>query len=141
VPEALGSLSSRGVPVNALAVAAVGLVLAVIVQKQLGDSAYVWFLGVALFGALFCWVMIFVTHIAFRRAWLQSGAPAPAYQAPLGQAGSAIGAVAMLGILYGTWWIPGLDISVRAAIPWLGAVGILYLLTARRGSRAVKQKE
>ena len=30
------------------------------------DSAYVWFFGVALFGALFVWLMIFVTHIAFR---------------------------------------------------------------------------
>ncbi|MFN8059870.1 MAG: amino acid permease [Vicinamibacterales bacterium] len=141
VPEALGALSSRGVPVNALWVAAVGLALAVLVQTRLGESAYVWFLGVALFGALFCWVMIFVTHIAFRRAWARSGTPAPAYQAPFGEAGSAIGAVAMLGVLYGTWWISGLDVSVKAAVPWLGMVGLLYLLTARRGSRTSAHKE
>lgn len=132
VPGALGTLSPRGVPVNALGVAAVGLALAVLVQTRLGDSAYVWFLGVALFGALFCWVMIFVTHVAFRRARVRSGAPPAAYEAPLGQAGSIVGAIAMLAVLFGTWWIPGLDVSVRAAVPWLAAVGVLYLVTGRR---------
>ena len=39
---------------------------AVLVRALWPDSAYVWFFGVALFGALFVWLMIFVTHIAFR---------------------------------------------------------------------------
>ena len=138
VPAALGSLNARGVPINALWVAAVGLALAVLVQSRLGNSAYVWFLGVALFGALFCWVMIFVTHVAFRRARARAGVPPSAYQAPLGEAGSIVGAIAMIGVLCGTWWIPGLDIAVYAAVPWLGAVGILYLVTGRRRSPATR---
>ena len=138
VPLPLGALSSRGVPVNALAVAAAGLALAVLVQTQLGASAYVWFLGVALFGALFCWVMIFVTHVAFRRARARSGAPPAPYQAPLGEAGSIVGGLAMVVVLAGTWWIPGLNVSVYAAVPWLGAVGMLYLLTGRRRAAALR---
>ena len=138
VPPALGSLSARGVPTNALWVAAVGLALAVLVQTRLGDSAYVWFIGVALFGALLCWVMIFVTHVAFCRARARSGARPAAYQAPLGQAGSVVGAVAMLAVLFGTWWIPGLDVAVYAAVPWLGALGVLYLVSRRRWSAAAR---
>ena len=45
-----------------------GLGAAVLVRAIWPDSAYVWFFGVALFGALFVWLMIFVTHIAFCHA-------------------------------------------------------------------------
>ena len=47
-------------------VSSVGLGAAVLVRALWPDSAYVWFFGVALFGGLFVWLMIFVTHIAFR---------------------------------------------------------------------------
>ena len=68
VPAQLGEVTGQGAPVNALLVSGVGLGAAVLVRALWPDSAYVWFFGVALFGALFVWLMIFVTHIAFR-AW------------------------------------------------------------------------
>src|SRR6185295_9971390 len=67
VPAGLGAVSSRGTPVNALLVSSVGLGAAALVRALWPDSAYEWFFGVALFGGLFVWLMIFVTHIAFRR--------------------------------------------------------------------------
>ncbi|MDH4064314.1 MAG: amino acid permease, partial [Acidobacteriota bacterium] len=64
VSPRLGAVSTAGAPVNALLVSGIGLGAAVLVRAFWPDSAYVWFFGVALFGALFVWLMIFVTHIA-----------------------------------------------------------------------------
>ena len=66
VPASFGVVTGHGAPLNAMLVSSVGLGAAVLVRALWPDSAYVWFFGVALFGALFVWLMIFVTHIAFR---------------------------------------------------------------------------
>ncbi|MEO5763258.1 MAG: amino acid permease [Vicinamibacteria bacterium] len=115
VPRSLGALTSRGAPVNALVASGLGLGAAVVVRAGWPDSAYVWFFGVALFGALFVWLMIFVTHIAFR---------GPA--APLG---SYLGALLVAAILISTWWAPGLQSTLLAGGPWLALLAIGYRLT------------
>ncbi len=135
VPAGLGAVNPRGVPVNALAVAGIGLGAALIVQYFIGADAYVWFIGVALFGALLCWLMIFVTHIAFRRAWDRSEAR-QVYRAPGGAAGSVVGALVMVAILISTWWAPGLRVTIYAAGPWLTLVAAAYWLSQRRARAA-----
>jgi len=136
IPERFGSVNARGVPTSALAIAALGLALAVVVQRWLGDSAYLWFLGVALFGALFCWLMIFVTHVAFRSAWERAGRPRLAFEAHFGKTGSVVGAVVMLAILASTWWAPGLRVTLTAALPWLALLGLGYRLSSRSRKEA-----
>ena len=118
VPKSLGDVNSKGAPVNALLASSVGLGAAVFVRALWPDSAYVWFFGVALFGALFVWLMIFVTHIAFRRTatpW-----------------GSWIGAALIAAILLSTWWAPGLRSTLVAGGPWLALLAIGYRLSAAR---------
>ncbi|MBI3400148.1 MAG: amino acid permease [Acidobacteria bacterium] len=119
VPPALGTVTRRGAPVNALLVSGLGLGAAVLVRALWPDSAYVWFFGVALFGALFVWLMIFVTHIAFRR-----GRTAPW--------GSWLGGSLVFGILASTWWVPDLKSTLLAGGPWLALLGIGYRLTLSR---------
>jgi L-asparagine transporter-like permease len=131
IPKPLGAVNKRGVPMNALAVAGVGLLLAVVIQTRLQSTAYIWFIGVALFGALFCWLMIFVTHVAFRRAWARAGSPALAYRSRFGETGSILGAVVMFAILISTWWTPGLQVTLQASLPWLGLVAVAYWLSPR----------
>ena len=115
VPAALGAVSRHDAPTNALLVSALGLGAAVIVRALWPDSAYVWFFGVALFGALFVWLMIFVTHIAFR------GARVAVRSAP-----SYIGAAAIAAILLSTWWIADLRSTLIAGGPWLLLLAIGY---------------
>ncbi|MGH9388788.1 MAG: amino acid permease, partial [Vicinamibacteria bacterium] len=131
IPKALGAVNQRGVPVNALAIAGVGLVLAVVIQTRLQSSAYIWFIGVALFGALFCWLMIFVTHVAFRRAWTRAGSPPLSYRSRFGEKGSILGAAVVLAVLVSTWWTPGLRVTIQASVPWLALVGLAYWLSPR----------
>jgi L-asparagine transporter-like permease len=131
IPKALGSVNARGVPGNALAIAGIGLFLAVVMQKRLESSAYIWFIGVALFGALFCWLSIFVTHLAFRRAREREGSPPLRYRSRFGRLGSVVGALVMGAILVSTWWAPGLRVTLYASLPWLGVVALLYALSPR----------
>ncbi|HEV7507127.1 MAG TPA: amino acid permease [Thermoanaerobaculia bacterium] len=120
VPPRLGAVSRQGAPVNALLVACLGLGAAVLVRAFWPDSAYVWFFGVALFGALFVWLMIFVTHIAFR--------------APAVPLGSYAGAALVAAILVSTWWVPGLRSTLVAGGPWLLLLAIGYRLPGVRSS-------
>jgi L-asparagine transporter-like permease len=120
-PSKLGTVTRHGAPVNALLVSGVGLGAAVLVRAFWPNSAYVWFFGVALFGALFVWLMIFITHIAFRRS-----------ARPLG---SYAGALLIAGILVSTWWVPGLRSTLLAGGPWLLVLAIGYFLSRSRRSR------
>jgi L-asparagine transporter-like permease len=120
VSPALGVVTLRGAPVNALLVSSLGLGVAVLVRAFWPDSAYVWFFGVALFGALFVWLMIFVTHIAYR--------------APVVPLGSCAGAALVAAILLSTWWAPGLRSTLLAGVPWLGLLAIGYRLSKARPS-------
>ncbi len=131
-PASLGRVSSRGTPLAALLVSAAGLAVAVIVAGLFPGSAYVYLFGVALFGGLFVWVMIFVTHLAFRRRWTELGRP----RLPVRLIGypytSLLGAAAIVAIIATTWWVEGMRITVIAGVPWLAAVSVAYLIVARR---------
>ena len=116
-------MTGRGAPVNALLVSSLGLAGAVLVRALWPDSAYVWFFGVALFGALFVWLMIFVTHIAYRKS-AAGGATAPL--------GSWAGAALIVAILVSTWWVPDLRSTLLAGGPWLLLLAIGYRLSAAR---------
>ena len=122
VPARLGEVTGHGAPVNALVVSGVGLGAAVLVRALWPDSAYVWFFGVALFGALFVWLMIFVTHIAFRAAASNAGRGG----LPIT---SCLGALLIGGILVSTWWVPGLESTLVAGGPWLLLLAIGYRLS------------
>jgi L-asparagine transporter-like permease len=121
-PSELGAITRHGAPVNALLVSGVGLGAAVLVSAIWPKVAYVLFFGVALFGALFVWLMIFLTHIAFRR--------------PARPLGSYAGALLIAGILVSTWWVPGLRSTLLAGGPWLGLLAVGYYVSSKRRSQA-----
>jgi AAT family amino acid transporter len=120
VPPALGDVNARGTPVRALFVSSLGLAGAILVRALWPDSAYVWFFGVSLFGALFVWLMIFVTHLAFARRRARAAPP-----------GSVAGALVVAAILLSTWWVPGLRSTIVAGPPWLLLLAAGYRLTRR----------
>jgi AAT family amino acid transporter len=118
IPRALGNVTEQGTPLAGLLVSGAGLGVAVLVQALWPQSAYVWFFGVALFGALFVWLMIFVTHIAFRTRALPPG--------------SFVGAALIGAILVSTWWVPALRSTLIAGGPWMLLLAVGYRVTARR---------
>jgi L-asparagine transporter-like permease len=117
IPARLGAVDRRGAPLAAVLVSGLGLGAAIGVRALWPESAYVWFFGAALFGALFVWLMIFVTHIAFRR--------------PAVPVSSVAGAALVAGILVSTWWIPDLRVTLLAGGPWLLVLVAGYRVSGR----------
>lgn len=93
-PARFGRVSARGTPVPALLISAAGMVVATIVAAFYPSSAFVILFGIALFGGLFVWLMIFVTHLFFRPKWTASQrAVAALSPAPKNADGSIAGGV------------------------------------------------
>ncbi|MCA3867193.1 MAG: amino acid permease, partial [Burkholderia sp.] len=66
-PKALGRLTGHGVPAAALGLSAIGIALATVLNVLYPDTSFVMMMSVSMFGAMFTWLMIFVTHLFFRR--------------------------------------------------------------------------
>ena len=134
-PAALGRLSRQGTPVAALAVSSGGMVAALLLDLRYRETAYLYMLGAAFFGGLFVWMMIFVTHLAFRRHYRGAvNGFAPVRFAPRRPWSSLGGLLALAAVLVSTWWIPGMRITLVAGLPWLVFISLCYLLwvTLRR---------
>ncbi len=131
-PAAFGVVSKRNTPIAALLVSAAGLALAILVATIYPNSAYVYLFGVSLFGGLFAWLVIFVTHLAFRKKWDASGG----HRLPVRMIGypytSVLGTAAIVAILATTWWVEGMRVTLISGIPWLGVLTIAYFIIIRR---------
>ena len=66
-PRGLGKLTESGVPVAALLVSTVGIAVAALLNVLYHDSSFLLMLAISMFGPMFTWLMIFVTHLSFRQ--------------------------------------------------------------------------
>ncbi len=134
-PPSFGRLSGKGVPVVALALSGFGLLAAAAIALVFPRSAYVYLFGIALFGGLFVWLVIFLTHLAFRRKRRAVGAP----PAPVEMVGypytSILGAASLVAILVTTWWLEGMHLTLSAGLPWLAFISGAYWLWSRNNHR------
>jgi L-asparagine transporter-like permease len=72
-PRRLGVLNARGVPLYALFASSLGVAVATAISVLSPGNAFLTMLGISAFGAMFTWMMIFVTHWFFRRARTAEG--------------------------------------------------------------------
>jgi amino acid transporter, AAT family len=126
-PKLFGRLSQRGTPVVALIASSIGMVGALILELNFKESAYLQMLGAAFLGGLFAWIMIFITHLIFRRKYQGTLlVRAPGYPWT-----SIFGLAALVAITISTWWVPGLRITLAAGLPWMAFISVCYLVWAR----------
>ena len=89
-------------------------------------------LGVALFGGLYAWMMVFVAHLRFRRRYRGT----LAYRAPGYPWFSLLGLLGLLSVLLATWWIPQMQVTLLAGLPWLAFISLCYLAWTRLQPKA-----
>jgi amino acid transporter, AAT family len=129
-PAALGRLTKRGVPLIALLASSAGMLAALFLERWFRGTTYIYMMGAAFFGGLFVWLMIFVTHLAFRRrtaSWTQL----PVRFGPRGPWSSLFGVAALSAVLVSTWWVPGLRITLVAGLPWLLFISLCYFVWSK----------
>jgi AAT family amino acid transporter len=129
-PAALGELGARRVPLRAILISGVGI-LAVAAVAKFTPLAYNYLFGIALFGAIVVWMMILVSHLAFRRAHGNGDLPIRMPLFPwLQLAGLALLAAVLVTMgLDREFW----NISWIVGVPWLIALSAAYWLWKRAG--------
>ncbi len=135
-PEMLGRVSKKGTPLRRCCFPRGGLGVATLFAIWFPGSAYVYMFGIALFGGLFAWMMIFVTHLSFRSIGAQHQGRRLPVEMPLFPFTTIAGGVGVLAILISTWWVEGMRVTLEAGIPWLLLVTVLYFGIGRRRERA-----
>ncbi|MFC5187224.1 amino acid permease [Actinomadura harenae] len=131
-PRALARLR-HGRPWNALAVSAFGLALAATMSAFAPVRAFEILVGISLFNALATWILIFATHIAFRRRGggvvgtptrLRGGVAIPL---------AAIGV--LLAVLVTMGFVPPFRLAPLTGVPFLVALLLVHLILHRRRGR------
>jgi len=133
-PAPLGKLTKRGMPVAAVMASGLGLLIAFFLSHFFEATAFVFMIGVAFFGGPFVWIMILVTHLAFRRANERAGKPILRF-APPGPWSSLLGLIALIAVLISTWWVPEFRVTMKAGPAWLVIMTICYFIWARVARR------
>jgi L-asparagine transporter-like permease len=103
--------------------------VAIILAVVLPGSAYVYMFGVSLFGGLFAWILIFLTHLGFRA---HTRGQNLRHFLPLFPWTTIFGACAMLTILVTTWFVERMRVTLQAGIPWLVVITAAYLIAERK---------
>ena len=66
-PSRLGVLTRNSVPLGALLASTTGIAVAAVLNAVYHDRSFLVMFAISMFGPLFTWFMIFVTHLSFRR--------------------------------------------------------------------------
>jgi L-asparagine transporter-like permease len=131
-PRSLGQLSARGVPVRALLLSSSGIAVAALLSVLAPRSAFILMVSISSFGAMFTWMMIFVTHYRYRRA--RRGEPAAAFRMAGFPFTTLLGAGLMAAVLLTTAFTPAFRMTLVFGAPFLAVLAIVYRLRSRRVS-------
>lgn len=127
-PAALGRLNHSGSPRLALLVSGFGVPLALVMEKWLPQSAFLYIIGASLFGGMLAWWVTLAAHISFHRRVTASALAALPMRVPGGAWLSAIGFVGILLAVAVTWWVPQARITIVSGVPYLAILTVGYFL-------------
>lgn len=139
IPPWLGHLSKSGVPRRALAVSTAGMVAAILLAIYAPTRAFLMLYGIAVAGMFFVWIVILVTHIAFRRVISPARVAELPMRLPFFPYSSLLGIAALLGIVASTFYVDGLRYTVPAFTPFLLLITIFYWVSPPKASSAASE--
>ena len=130
-PRRLGFLTRSGVPVAALLVSTAGIGLAVILNLRYHDRSFLMMLAISMFGPMFTWFMIFVTHLRFRNHYEGMQVAFRMWGFPYT---TLLGALLMLAALVTTLFTPAFRPTLLYGLPFLLLLSIVYAARNARPS-------
>jgi len=125
-PRSLGAVDRRGVPLNALLLSTAGIALATVLNVTSPGNAFILMLAISSFGAMFTWMMIFITHYYFRRAHLQAGQPPLRFKMIGFPATTLLGAGLMMAVLVTTIFTEPFRMTLIFGVPFLALLSVVY---------------
>jgi L-asparagine transporter-like permease len=130
-PKVLGKLTSRGVPFNALLVSTSGIAVATLLSVISPSRAFLMMVGISVFGAMFTWMMIFVTHYFFRRARMRAGAPPARFRMWGFPVTTLLGAGLMAALLITTAFTEAFRMTLVFGLPYLALLVLIFYFRSR----------
>jgi L-asparagine transporter-like permease len=131
-PKRLGALTSRGIPFNALLISTSGIAVATVLSVISPSRAFLMMVGISVFGAMFTWMMIFVTHYFFRRARMQADSPRARFRMWGFPATTLLGAGLMAALLITTAFTDAFRMTLVFGLPYLGLLALVYYWRFRK---------
>ena len=128
-PRRLGVLTRSGVPIAALLVSTLGIGLAAILNARYHDRSFLLMLAISMFGPMFTWLMIFLTHLSFRRRHAHTKLSFRMWGYPYT---SLLGAALMFAALVTTLFTREFRPTLIYGIPFLLALTAAYTLRRAR---------
>ncbi|GAC1032303.1 amino acid permease [Pseudomonas sp. No.21] len=128
-PRVFGTLSGKGVPLPALLLSSVGIALATLLYLAYPEKAFTLMMSIAMFGAMFTWAGIFLTHLFFRRR--QGGQPLTfkLWGYPWT---SLAGLALMLALMVTTLFTEAFAPTLLCGLPFLAVILLIYALRFRQ---------
>jgi L-asparagine transporter-like permease len=140
-PHRFGILNRRGVPGQALLLSSIGIALATVLSVVAPRGAYTLMVAVSAFGAMFTWLMIFVTHYFFRRARRRAGALPLRFRMPGFPFTTLLGATLMGAALLTTAFSDVFRLTLVFGLPFIAVLCTVYWLKYREPRRALSSSD
>ncbi|HEV8558427.1 MAG TPA: amino acid permease [Actinophytocola sp.] len=128
-PALLRRVGRNGVPSTAVLASAAGLLIAAVVSVTSSDVAFPALLGIALFTGMLTWLIIFASHVAFRR---RRGTDLPAVRLPGAPVTAVLGIVYVLVVLGTMAFVPPFTVAWTFGGPFVVLLAVSFFLVRRK---------
>ena len=130
-PKMFGATNADGVPVATILVSSLGAAVAMFINAFWPKESFVWMMSIAMFGAMFAWFMVFVTHLAFRLRRNRENAPRVSFRMWGFPWLTSLGALLMGAVLLTTAFTPEFRLTLAFGLPWLIVLAVIYWWRSR----------
>ena len=131
-PRRFGLLNRRGVPLQALLFSSIGIALATVLSIVAPKSAFILMVSISGFGAMFTWMMIFITHYRFRRVRARQRAAPLRFRMVGFPATTLLGAALMAAVLVTTALTDAFRMTLIFGLPFLALLSAAYWISHRQ---------
>ena len=125
-PAAFGRVNDRGVPLNALMLSTIGITLATVVYVLYPQDAFTVMVSLSMFGAMFCWLMIFLTHYCFRRRRDREGGLELSFRMRFFPYSTLTGFGLMLAVILTTAFTDAFRMTLVFGVPFLVFLTLMF---------------
>jgi AAT family amino acid transporter len=132
LPAWVSKATAAGVPRGAVAVASVGMAVAVLLAIVSPDVGFLALFGTAVAGMLFIWIVILLTYLRFRASLSPERLSTLPIRLPAHRFAAGFGIVMLAGIVLTTFFVEGLTYTVPSFLPFLGVISFFYARRTRR---------
>ncbi|MDA3631265.1 amino acid permease [Saccharopolyspora sp. WRP15-2] len=131
-PKWFAKVGSSGVPRRSLVLSAAGLALAAVLAVFAEDTAFAMLLGLALFGALVTWLMIFASQLVFRHRRTKEGLPPSPVRLPGAPVTTVLAMLFVAAVLLTTPFTEQFNTAWKAGVPFVVVLCVAYYVVNRR---------